>query len=99
MLTVTILLLLCTVTSADLSPLEKAVRSGDSKIVEQVVRAMAKGASAADMEAVIEHALLSDKPALENAALKGLDKLTPEGIEFIHGPGCSRVANIPAFPS
>ena len=80
MLSATILLLLCTVTPADLSPLEKAVRSGDSKIVEQVVRAMAKGASAADMEAVIEHALLSDKPAIENAALRGLDKLTP-------GPG------------
>ena len=80
MLTATILILLCHAAPTDLSPLEKAVRSGDPKVVEQVVRAMAKGASAADMEAVIEHALLADNPAIENAALKGLDRLTP-------GPG------------
>lgn len=80
MLTTVFSILMCVSPIQELSNLEKAVASGDPKLVEQVIQAMAKGASAIDMDQVIKHALLADNPAIENAALRGLAKLTP-------GPG------------
>ncbi len=73
-------IMLCVSSPLEVSSLEKAVASGDPKVIEQVVREMAKGASANDMDQLIEHALLADNPTIENAALNGLEELTP-------GPG------------
>ena len=46
MLTTVFSILMCVSPIQELSNLEKAVASGDPKLVEQVIQAMAKGASA-----------------------------------------------------
>jgi len=57
--------------------LEKAVSAKNIEEIEIAVAKLAMNGTAIDMEAVINEALLSDQPEVEQAALRGLKRLSP----------------------
>ncbi|MEE2855840.1 MAG: hypothetical protein VX949_00440 [Planctomycetota bacterium] len=83
-LIVFMMLLSCTPLAARDDVLNGAVASGDATRVTAAVAALAEDGSSSAMEQVIQSALLSGHPVIEQAALAGLKKLQPgTGLDWL----------------